>query len=726
MKKTSSPASILPLFLLGACLAAHADPVPTNSLVRFRITHGTSLQGEIDVELFDREKPVTVSNFLAYVETHRYDRSLLHRCVPRFVLQGGAYTVASSTSASSLTTVAGIPRNPPITNEFSVGPLRSNVYGTIAMAKLTDQPDSAQASWFFNLANNSTNLDHQNGGYTVFGQVVVGEAVLSYFNTLQTNNQGVIDMTDINHTFLCPEVNVNFPSLPVAYLGAGCPRYADLFTVTVTVLRGPDVALPLVSIATPKPRAVITADTVEVRGSASDNVGLDRVRLRLNGGDPFPATGSNSWTAVVTNIPPGTNVVEAEAIDVSGLSSRATVPIFRSVKVPLELGVVGAGKVSGPTNGQLLELTRPSTLVARPAKGNFFNGWSGSVTSLLPTLRFNMQSNTSFTAEFVTNRYPEVKGTYNGVFFDTNQVELLSSGFLSLALTDQGKFTARMLRGSRTTSYAGTFPPTGGVVQVTTGNAFDRITLHLAIDLDGPGDPIRGVVSNVFWSVPVVLEKAVFQARLHSPALAGSYTWTLPFDAGAAAGLGGESYGTLKIDGNGRVTAAGVLADTTPFAARSALSGPGAVPFYVPLYRGQGALVSSLLFDTNQPDSDFSGLLNWFKLPQSRVKFYAAGLTNESVLAGMRYLAPTTNRVLVLTEGSIGFTNGNLAADFATPFTLEVNNKFTSTGTNKLVLTLVKPTGLLSGSAVPLGVDTGISTARPLIVFSADRGIAIL
>ena len=233
--KTPYLAALLALASLGLAGPGLADPVPTNSLIRFHITHGTALQGDIDVELYDREKPVTVSNFLAYVETHRYDRSILFRLEPGFILQGGEVTVSNPESTNAFATVKRISKFPAITNEFSVGPLRPNVFGTIAMAKLTDHPNSAQASWFFNLGDNTANLDHQNGGFTVFGRVSAGESVLTYFNTLATNNQGVIDMTDINHTFLCAEVNAPFPELPVAYLGTACPRYSDLFAVTMSV-----------------------------------------------------------------------------------------------------------------------------------------------------------------------------------------------------------------------------------------------------------------------------------------------------------------------------------------------------------------------------------------------------------------------------------------------------------------------------------------------------------
>ena len=125
--------------------------------------------GIIDVELFDTAAPQTVANFMNYVNSGKYVNSFVHRSVPGFVIQGGGFSWDSTRSA-----VGTIVTNPPVVNEFS--PSRSNLRGTIAMAKLSGDPNSATSQWFFNLANNNNpadpnSLDNQNGGFTVFGQV---------------------------------------------------------------------------------------------------------------------------------------------------------------------------------------------------------------------------------------------------------------------------------------------------------------------------------------------------------------------------------------------------------------------------------------------------------------------------------------------------------------------------------------------------------------------------
>jgi cyclophilin family peptidyl-prolyl cis-trans isomerase len=117
-------------------------------------------------------KPQTVRNFLLYVRNGAYGQVLLHRLVPGFVLQGGGFTNADPAASTNLFFNYGAIRNlGTVTNEFGVGPRLSNTVGTIAMAKVGNDPNSATSQWFFNLGNN-TNLDTQNGGFTVFGRVL--------------------------------------------------------------------------------------------------------------------------------------------------------------------------------------------------------------------------------------------------------------------------------------------------------------------------------------------------------------------------------------------------------------------------------------------------------------------------------------------------------------------------------------------------------------------------
>lgn len=123
--------------------------------------------GEICLRLFPEDAPQTVQNFLNYVNRGDYDATFFHRLVSGFVLQGGGFFFTASEGPGS------VPADPPVVNEFR----RSNLRGTVAMAKLGNNPNSATNQWFINLDNNGTKspffLDLQNGGFTVFGEVVL-------------------------------------------------------------------------------------------------------------------------------------------------------------------------------------------------------------------------------------------------------------------------------------------------------------------------------------------------------------------------------------------------------------------------------------------------------------------------------------------------------------------------------------------------------------------------
>ncbi|MES3009092.1 MAG: peptidylprolyl isomerase [Pseudomonadota bacterium] len=155
--------------VLALMLALAGTAAQANTIVRISTTYG-----DFSVELFDTVTPVTVKNFLNYVNRGAFNGSYFHRLEKGFVLQGGAYRFQPFVGPIAL------PVDAPIVNEFSV----SNTRGTLAMAKLGGDPNSATNQWFVNLADNSANLDAQNGGFTAFGRVLGnGMTVLDTINT---------------------------------------------------------------------------------------------------------------------------------------------------------------------------------------------------------------------------------------------------------------------------------------------------------------------------------------------------------------------------------------------------------------------------------------------------------------------------------------------------------------------------------------------------------------
>jgi cyclophilin family peptidyl-prolyl cis-trans isomerase len=142
----------------------------TGTVVRFS-TNAPLEAKDVYAELFDqpgedrvRTTPETVANFLAYVEAGLYTNTIVHRSVPDFVIQAGGFALTDS----GPDLVVGIEQFAPVVNE----PGNTNVRGTLAMAKLGGDPDSATNQFFVSLADNSANLDLQNGGFTAFGRVL--------------------------------------------------------------------------------------------------------------------------------------------------------------------------------------------------------------------------------------------------------------------------------------------------------------------------------------------------------------------------------------------------------------------------------------------------------------------------------------------------------------------------------------------------------------------------
>ena len=122
--------------------------------------------GDITIELFADKSPITVENFLRYVDEGHFDGTVFHRVIPNFMIQGGGFTAELEEK----------PTHEPIVNE-SRNKLH-NTRGTLAMARTSD-PDSAAAQFFINQRSN-LRLDWSPGkdGYTVFGEVTEGMQVV--------------------------------------------------------------------------------------------------------------------------------------------------------------------------------------------------------------------------------------------------------------------------------------------------------------------------------------------------------------------------------------------------------------------------------------------------------------------------------------------------------------------------------------------------------------------
>jgi len=172
---------LIALAFIGLALVAasglRAAPEPAkaasgNPVVAVETNHGT-----FKLELFQDKAPITVKNFLAYVEDKHFDGTIFHRVIDGFMVQGGGFDKEMNQKKTK----------PTIKNESSNG--LTNDDGTVAMAR-TSAPDSATSQFFVNTGNNNAFLNKaqsQDGvGYCVFGKVIEGMDVVNKIKTVKT------------------------------------------------------------------------------------------------------------------------------------------------------------------------------------------------------------------------------------------------------------------------------------------------------------------------------------------------------------------------------------------------------------------------------------------------------------------------------------------------------------------------------------------------------------
>jgi len=214
----------------------------------------TSL-GELCMRLFREDAPNTVNNFVKYVTDGDYNGSFFHRSVPGFVVQGGGFRFQGGV-------VSEVPADPAVVNEYK----RPNTYGTLAMAKLGDQPNSATNQWFLNVADNTSILNtSNNSGFTVFGEVIPSDIPV------------LADIATIRAYDLSASLGGTFAEVPL--LNPDANRSSDDFiNVESAYLSRRDVAAQAVQNAGPLSKVVALGNFgLQFTGSGV------RIPVRVNG-----------------------------------------------------------------------------------------------------------------------------------------------------------------------------------------------------------------------------------------------------------------------------------------------------------------------------------------------------------------------------------------------------------------------------------------------------------
>ena len=392
--------------------------IEPGTVVQFTISkYPNGGSNSFTVALFDHDKPATVENFIHYISYGAYSNMFFDRCVPDFVLQGGSYVTYDRTNtanqlhgeaiSSESIVSTGFPAQ--VDSEFGVGPLVHNTSNTIAMA-MGSSSNSATSAFFFNLVDNSTNLDTNTGGFTVFGRVVSNAYVLQYFNTLSAPSNGIFDLDQ------------NIPTLPVNYNGTNAPANLNLFYCDFTFISPTnppvDTNPPTVSITFPLPNAVFTnGSSLTVQGTAWDNVGLAEVFCELTAlagiyeGDRLTnaAVGATNWSldlvGLIGTIQPGVYELTAFAQDGAGnLSAPDTEYFTNLVRLTIITNLNGTLATNAP---QYLMPGQTYSLTNAPVAGLQFYSWqNGGVVSIDPVETFTAETNFTLEVTYVSTNLP--------------------------------------------------------------------------------------------------------------------------------------------------------------------------------------------------------------------------------------------------------------------------------------------------------------------------------
>jgi hypothetical protein len=413
----------------------------------------------------------------------------------------------------------------------------------------------------------------------------------------------------------------------------------------------PDLIEPTVSITSPAANARLNNAQVVLSGTASDNIGIDRVEYQIGAGDFQAATGTGSWQAALI-LAPGTNVIQVRAVDLSG-------------------------NVSPTATWRLIYIV-PSPFVA-------------------------------------------LKGVYSGLFYVEAGVQPNTAGAVSLTLSDNGKYTGKLLLAGTSHSFTGAFDPHGLSRVLIKRSKQETLTVDLQLDLGG-SESLDGTVTTPSWTAVLKADRgAVYDGKIQKAPQAGLYTLLIPGSPDAANGPFGHGFGNVTVDAKGNLSFKGTLADGTAISQGSTVSRNGHWPLYASVNQGRGILIGWINF-ADQPSSDFYGLnVNWVKV-KGPDRYYPDGFVLAGDILGSRFVVPSPAG-----EGSMAtltLQGPGLTEDLTEQVFLNAKNQVIVFGNNpaKLKLTYTAASGLFSGTFQPPGAPKALTLKGAVVQKGAQGG----
>lgn len=314
-----------------------------------------------------------------------------------------------------------------------------------------------------------------------------------------------------------------------------------------------------------------------------------------------------------------------------------------------------------------------------------------------------------------------VRGTYHGLFYETNEVRHQSSGAFLIKASDSGAYSGTLQLAGQTLRVSGAFNPQRVVTNSISRKNLPALTVELAFDHQQPPRALYGRLTDGTWTAPLFGTPLDFNASTNPAPTAGRYTMVFPGTDDHFTVPGGDGYGVVSVDAAGKLKLTGALPDGTKLSHASVVNTAALWPFYLALYKKSGSAIGWLSF-TNEPDAAPSGLVSWIKPTQTSGAMYRPGFTNELSATGSRYLPPGKGtNMLSWTNGTLLATAGNLPASLSNTFVIGASHRVTLAPGSVTKLKLNSKDGRFSGSL--RHTATGKSTSfNGVVLQSLEEG----
>jgi hypothetical protein len=434
--------------------------------------------------------------------------------------------------------------------------------------------------------------------------------------------------------------------------------------------------------------------------------------IAAGGSQPVTVT----FSPTTATIYGGTVTVNAD--NTSGVDTIPISGIGASGDLTLTIVTNGDGIVSPNLNGKLLKAGKSYTLTAVPGSGDVFSNWNGSIISSKNPLTFAMQPSTVLQANFIPNPFLPVKGTYNGLFFNsTDGITEETAGMLKgLTISQKGTYSGTLLINGASHAISGSFDLAGQAtnhISRAAGQGGPLTVVMTLLTSSNSTPQVTGTVSGTNWEANLTADLAT------NTLPSAEYTLLIPPDTNSAPtnSPGGDGY-ALITNHVGIVTITGALADGTAFSQSVPVSQDGYVPIYANLYGSKGLLLGWINLDLTNTTGV---ILTWIH-PETRSGLYTNGFTNV-LFPNQILLSPWTNSPAnfddltnLLTLETITDTNTvitNIAVN------INAAGKMTETGTKTVIGSITPKTGLFT---VTVGSGASKVTGYGAILLNATNG----